>query len=451
MKNALFALFASAVALGVFADGRRAVVSIAYDRASVSSTSPGVTGLEWRKDSIGQYGVFFDYAPADPSAKVTLSVANLPPKNWILLHDDMWQLGKWTIEELAAGVDVGALAPGRYELGKKGGQTKPADWDEWKASEVFVKSTADGTMQPSFLRYPEKAKTEKVPLLVALHSWSYGYTMLDPASWAWSAAKKNGWALLYPHFRGPNNTPEGCGSDLAVQDIADAVEFAKRRICVDEDRVYLLGGSGGGHMALLMAARHPEIWAGVYSACPISDIARWYRESSDPGRNLFPNYARMIAKSCGGTPEEKPAEYSNRSPVTHLPSAKGKVFVDICTGIHDGHRKPGGGSVPCGHAIRAYNCLADEKDRVGEDLIAEMEKTESVPDGELFRGKDPFFQRRIFLRRVSGGVRLTVFDAGHSGNYAEGVYWFNRQRRGKPVDWTLPESAEASAIREVTK
>ena len=352
------------------------------------------------------------------------------------------------VSALALAATVGSLhADGR----RAEGHGEPADGAEWKASEIAFKSTADGTMQPAFLRYPEKAKREKVPLLVALHSWSYGYTMLDPATWAWTESKKRGWALLYPHFRGPNNTPEGCGSDLAVQDIADAVAFAKRSLCIDEDRVYLLGGSGGGHMALLMAARHPEIWAGVYAACPISDIARWYVESSDPARNLFPGYAKKILASCGGTPAEKPAEYANRSPVTHLPAARGKVPVDICTGIHDGHRKAGGGSVPCGHAIRAYNCLADEKDRVSEDLIAEMERTENVPDAELFRGTDPFFRRKIFLRRVSGSVRLTVFDAGHSGNYAAGAYWLDRQRRGRPVDWSLPATAAETRIQEVTK
>ena len=394
----------------------------------------------------------FRYAPKDPGGKVTLKFTGLKPTNWILLFGE-WQLGKWTNEQLASGVEVGEMEAGTYVLGKNGGLPRPKDWREWQASEIRVKSTLDGTMQPSYLRCPERAKTGKVPLLVALHSWSYGYTMLDPASWAWQEAKRRGWALLYPHFRGPNQTPEGCGSDLAVPDIVDAVNDVKRRLKIDEDRVYLLGGSGGGHMALLMAGRHPEIWAGVYAACPISDIARWFRESSDPARNLYPGYAEKIRRSCLGTPDEKPAEYANRSPVTHLPRAKGRVSVDICTGIHDGHNKSGGGSVPCGHAIRAYNCLADAKDRVGEELIAEMERTEDVPPSELFSGKDPLFSRKIFLRRVSDRVRLTVFDAGHAGNYAAGADWFSRQVRGRPVDWSVATGADGAraSAQEITK
>ena len=30
--------------------------------------------------------------------------------------------------------------------------------------------------------------------------------------------------MVYPNFRGPNNRPEACGSDFAVQDIEDAVD-----------------------------------------------------------------------------------------------------------------------------------------------------------------------------------------------------------------------------------
>ena len=37
--------------------------------------------------------------------------------------------------------------------------------------EIFVKSTLDGTMQPSF--FYKSDSPEKRPLLVGLHTWSY--------------------------------------------------------------------------------------------------------------------------------------------------------------------------------------------------------------------------------------------------------------------------------------
>jgi len=118
------------------------------------------------------------------------------------------------------------------------------------AVRVEIPSTADGTLQPSYFAAPETC--EKVPLLVVLHTWSYSFdSPRDTATETWCSNK--GWAYLYPNFRGPNHTPDACGSDKAVQDIVDAVSWAKKKANIDESRVYLLGGSGGGHMALLMA------------------------------------------------------------------------------------------------------------------------------------------------------------------------------------------------------
>lgn|GEM_PF-1904981 len=334
---------------------------------------------------------------------------------------------------------------------------RPDDWEDWKKLRVFVESSKDHSFQPGFAWFPEESKTNNVPLLVALHSWSFGYDCLDPATWALKEAKKRGWGFYYPHFRGPNKTPQGCGSDLAVQDIYDGVRNMCRRAKIDENRVYLLGGSGGGHMALLMAGRRPELFAAVYAACPITDVGRWHDESMDPNLDLFKKYAEMLEQVCGGPYSARREEYNRRSPVTYLGNSKTKnLAVDIITGIHDGHRRPkDGGSVPCGHAIRGFNCIAAEADRIPEEVIAEIERTEKVPEEYAFTGTDPFFvvpRREIYLRRVSGNARITLFNAGHSGNYAAAAEWFTRQRRGQAADWSTAGGAVArEPIGEITK
>ena len=327
--------------------------------------------------------------------------------------------------------------------------TKPA----WSNLEIRVTSTRDGSPQPGYLYVPPVAQERKVPLFVVLHSWSLGYDFTrSPGEFGLSESVKRGWAFYYPHFRGPNVRPEACGSDLAVQDIVDGVAYAKAHANIDPDRIYLLGGSGGGHMALLMAGRHPEIWAGVVAACPISDVGRWHAETSAM-TNGNARYARMLEAVCGGTPRERPDEYRHRSPVTWLVAATG-VPILIQTGIHDGHR---GNSVPVGHAIRAFNCLAADAARVSDETIAFMEKTETVPTAERFEGTDPFYPapaRAIYLRRQAGNAQLTVFNAGHAGNYAAGVWWLARQRRGQPADWTLPKAANAAVsagVLDVTR
>ena len=122
---------------------------------------------------------------------------------------------------------------------------------------VEVRSSKDGTLQPSWFWAPPEAAERPVPLFVATHTWSYDLNVLvhywGPLDWC----RENGWALLCPNFRGPNKTPQACGSDLAVQDVVDAVAWAKREVKIDADRIYMMGGSGGGHITLLLAGRHP--------------------------------------------------------------------------------------------------------------------------------------------------------------------------------------------------
>lgn len=311
---------------------------------------------------------------------------------------------------------------------------------------VTFKSSLDGTEQPMYLYIPANLPEGKVPLVVALHSWSYGYEQPEPRGYFQKECDARGWILIYPDFRGRNDKPAACGSDLAVQDTVDAVNFVREKLPIDDSRIYVAGGSGGGHFGLLLAARHPEIWAGVYSACPISDIGRWHDET-EAFADWRKMYADMMKLACGGTPADKPEEYAHRSPLPIMSAAK-NVPIHICEGIHDGHT----GSVPVGQSIRAYNALAAEEDRVSDKDIETIERTETVPQHLAFKGEDPFFgpDQQIYLRLISGNVCLTLFEGGHAGNYASGADFLCRQVRGQKADWTLPETGTGT-VNNVTK
>ena len=320
-------------------------------------------------------------------------------------------------------------------------KTKSAESKKWEADLVQVKSSIDGTMQPCWYWVPEAASKTAVPLIVGLHTWSADYNQIGHYRTVQREAKRRGWAFVGPNFRGPNSTPAGCGSDLAVQDIEDAVEYVKRSCKIDADRVYIIGGSGGGHMTLLMLGRRPGLFAAGSAFCPITDLARWHADSllDHPGREK--NYARMMEKACGGIPSEKSEEYAKRSPLTWLPAAKkAKSPAYIATGIHDGWT----GSVPVGHAIRGFNALCEKGAEISEAHIAAIEANRSIPAGlETEKVNDPFYdsKKRIHFRRTSGNVRITLFEGGHGGNFAAGFDFLSRQRRGAPVDWALPQKA----------
>ena len=50
---------------------------------------------------------------------------------------------------------------------------------------------------------------------------------------------------------------------------------------------------------------------------------------------------------------------------------------------------------------------------------------------------------RIHVRRTSANVRFTLMEGGHAGNYPAGLDFLARQAKGRPADFSLPESGKA--------
>ncbi len=302
-------------------------------------------------------------------------------------------------------------------------------------------------MQPALIC--AASGTEARPLAVCLHTWSYG--LEQPCEHFLEQCRKRNWHFVFPHFRGPNWTPEACGSDLVVSDLEDIVHYMKKHYPVDENRIYLVGGSGGGHASLLMAGRKPELWSAVSSWCPISDLGAWYdqtsRKKADPAHRSYDNH---IYEACGGDPRtntEASEQARYRSPLTWLKQAKGRVIIDIGTGIHDGHS----GSVPISHAILAYNEISEAEDRICQEDIDYMTETEKIPVHLQFQGTDPAYgSHKVLLRKTSGMVRLTIFEGGHD-ILPEPAFGFleNQTTESEPV-WYSGEKTNATGT-ELTK
>jgi len=319
---------------------------------------------------------------------------------------------------------------------------------------VAIPSRADGSAQPA--AFYDSAAPGPKPLLVALHTWSYDYDQEMNIPYAeWCIA--HDWVLITPSFRGPNNRPAATGSDLAVQDVLDAVDYACQRALslskrdpstrpstssghgpralslskrdpstrpstssggVDLRRIYLAGVSGGGHVALLMAGRAPDLWAGVSAWVPITDLAAWHAECRVAGRP----YADDLERSCGGAPGDSPAvdaQYRARSPLTYLRPGLGAP-LDINAGILDGHT----GSVPISHTLRAFNAVAAEEDRISNADIAHFVEHAAVPPHLAGDWPDPHYgAQRVLFRRQSNNTRVTIFDGGHEIIYGAALAW----------------------------
>jgi dipeptidyl aminopeptidase/acylaminoacyl peptidase len=243
-----------------------------------------------------------------------------------------------------------------------------------RMEELLVVSTLDGASEPSLYYHP--GRSGKVPLVVGLHTWSHDrFNQVEnmlPLCW------ERGWALLLPEFRGPNlstnpRARQACGSPYARQDIIEALDMVVNEHSIDAERIFLLGGSGGGHMALLIAGIAPLRWKGVSAWVPITNLATWHGENSD--------YAPHVAACVGGKPGsdvEVDREYRERSPL-FLAKELSSVTLSLHHGRHD----------PIVHYRQSW------------ELARELEK----------QGAERFY--------------FETFDGGHEIHYERAFHWFD--------------------------
>lgn len=234
--------------------------------------------------------------------------------------------------------------------------------------EITVRSTIDSTLQPSLFY---KAKGAKRPLLVGLHTWSFD--RFNQINNMLPIAEKHDFNLLLPEFRGPNlksneHCTEACGSELAVRDVKDAIDYVLEREDVDADAIFLLGLSGGGHMALMTCAHYPTLFRAVGAYVPITDLARWTEQNA--------SYRPHVEACCGSLDEMR-----RRSPISYIDSIA-RANLKIFHGKYDS-------VVPVSHSTELYS--------------------------------------RISERYPTSRVFLDVFDGGHEIDMTAAMYWLLSQ------------------------
>ena len=242
--------------------------------------------------------------------------------------------------------------------------------------ELQIKSSLDGTLQPSLYYPPQTDAT--VPLVVGLHTWSYD--RFNQRDTYLPLCYRFGCALLLPEFRGPNlaSNPlklNACGNRLARQDIIDAIHYVCHETPIDKRNIFLLGCSGGGQAALLTAEDAPEIFRAVDVWCPVINLAAWYRHLVATDQHYYHDMDACL----GGTPEACQEEYVSRSPASHFAKLK-NLAVSIHHGRHDT-------LIPYKHSA---------------DFVAKLEET----------GNDH--------------VYFDVFDGGHEQFPSHSFEWFAR-------------------------
>ncbi len=176
-------------------------------------------------------------------------------------------------------------------------------------------------VQGWLLRNPDP----KAPLIIYLHG---GPTALTGDFW-WPeipALVMAGYHVFAPNFRGSDgfgaefrdlNIGDIGGGDL--KDVAYGAEYAANLLNAGQ-KPAIVGGSYGAYLALLALTIFPDKWVGGVAIAAPTDCSEIYSLADSHYRFFYTHF-------LGGTPQEKPELYRERSPITHLAQLKTRVLL----------------------------------------------------------------------------------------------------------------------------
>lgn len=189
---------------------------------------------------------------------------------------------------------------------------------------------------PAYVFQPLDTAPRSHPALVWVHENIRGHLYEHYIPYIREAVTR-GYVVIAPEYRGSI----GYGRELyeaidyggaEIDDVVVAVDvLTSKYTAVDRRRVAVIGWSHGGMIALLSAARNPELFGGVAALVPVTNLfhrlaskgVERQRQMIDP-RNRF-----------GGTPAERRDVYRERSPLFQVDKLTMPVLVHLADNDED--------------------------------------------------------------------------------------------------------------------
>lgn len=251
---------------------------------------------------------------------------------------------------------------------------------------------------PAFGKAPAQkaqffAADKPAPLIVDLHQWggdhqgrSGSYARLD------ELVRAKAWSFIRPDVV---DLQTNCDPDQIADGVRAAISYAKANAPVG--KVYVIGSSGGGYMALVAMMKGVEA-DGYQAWVPITDLQAWERQ------HRADRFGEGVRTCAGG-------QAALGSPL-NMPMPTRRAPLQLYAGVDDGfgfapdsQGKRYVGVVMPTHAVRFFNRFASEP--VTADEITRLLEDRSGSGG----GK--LGDRAVLLERSAPGVSLTIFDGAH--------------------------------------
>ncbi|KZS94068.1 alpha/beta-hydrolase [Sistotremastrum niveocremeum HHB9708] len=167
---------------------------------------------------------------------------------------------------------------------------------------------------------------EKPPVVVHIHGGPTGRT---PSGLTWTTQyfTSRGYAWLDVNYGGSSGYGrqyiERLAGQWGVVDVDDTVEAVKqlaKENLIDPARAFIRGGSAGGYTVLASLVKYPTFFAAGTSSYGVSDLKLLSEDT-----HKFES--RYLDKLVGGTYQEKPELYEERSPVHHAEKIESPLLI----------------------------------------------------------------------------------------------------------------------------
>lgn len=226
--------------------------------------------------------------------------------------------------------------------------------------------TVDGMQRTAHVHVPASYDpTKPTPLVINVHGLTSFADQQAQLSHAIAKSDAAGFIVIHPEGTGtPRSWNAGAccapASTAGTDDLgfmSALVDEAAARLCVDPDRVYLMGLSNGGHMAYAAGCALADKFAAVASVAGILEVSPCNPSRPVPLFQVHGN-ADLIVGYAGGQSSvaawkskngctSSSTTYTNgaASCVTHTGCTSGADVV-FCTIAGGGHQWPGGDALP---------------------------------------------------------------------------------------------------------
>lgn len=309
---------------------------------------------------------------------------------------------------------------------------------------VNFTNSYDGSSQQAQIQIPSGYTGALRPLVIFAHP-RYG-VMEDGLTIFGSAANAKNWLLASPQMHGRWPTPPNPSGAFAYAslesqyDIIGALAYMAANCNVDKSRVYLVGYSMGGQIAVVTGAKYPHIFAAVFDNKGPTDFASWYDEQNSAPGDPYAVQVQAMREEChvSGVPQPpagNPFCYQRRSGLNfagnliHVPISITHSISDTLVPITHSHR------------LRlAVNALGPDQ------TVVVDENTGGTPPTYHGYVPNPTTVLDFFAPRTLNNLPYTL---NISTDESKAYYWLNvRQITGDR--WTQVQAAFSPPANKVT-